>query len=179
MLPDSPRGDADVEFALIDSPLLDGVVDCIRLSIRAGHQRHALAACMPVEVGVDHPLTRCVVMFDPVDVTLFGKLSRNDQRTLAITRIAEPQCERRLGGIAEPVHRVELDRSVRVPDRRTHRTSMSDRQRLVRVAHEGQADALLDRELDEDVRRLKVNHSGFVDDDPIAETQHVLGWSAV
>lgn len=75
-------------------------------------------------------------MVDPVDVTVFGKLARNHQRTLAITRIPEPQRERRVIGIAQPVHRVELDRSVRVPDGRTHRTRMSDRQRLMRVTHE-------------------------------------------
>ncbi len=118
-------------------------------------------------------------MIDPVDVTMFGKLARNHQRTLAITRIPEPQRERRVVGIAEPVHRVELDRSVRVPDRRTHRARMSDRQRLMRVAHEGQPDALLDCELHEDIRRLQVDHAGFVNDDPITRTQYVLRGSAV
>lgn len=54
---------------------------------------------------------------------------------LAIARIPDAQCERRVVGIAEPVHRVELDRSVRVPDRGTHRTRMSDRQRLTGVTH--------------------------------------------
>ncbi|WP_307221910.1 hypothetical protein [Microbacterium arborescens] len=73
---------------------------------------------MPVEVRVDHPLTRRVVMVDPVDVDVFGKPARSHQRTLAITRIPEPPCERRVVGIAEPAHRVELDRRARVPDRR-------------------------------------------------------------
>jgi hypothetical protein len=91
---------------------------------------------VPLEVRVDHPLTRRVMMFDAVDVTVFGKLACNLQRTLAVTRIPEPQCERCVVGIAKPVHRVELDRSVRVPDRRTHRTRMSDRQRLMRVTYE-------------------------------------------
>lgn len=49
----------------------------------------------------------------------------------------------------------------------------------MRVTHERQPDTLLDRELHEDVCRLQVDHAGFVDDDPIARTQHVLGWSAV
>jgi hypothetical protein len=121
LLTDSPRDDANVELALIDSPLLDGVVDRIRLSVRAGYQRHPLAACVPMEVGVDHPLARRVVTFDSVDVTAFGKLASNRERTLGITRIPEPQCEGRVVGIAEPVHRVELDRSVRVADRSTRR----------------------------------------------------------
>nr|WP_274638581.1 hypothetical protein [Microbacterium bovistercoris] len=56
---------------------MDGVVDRIRLSIRAGQQRHALAARVPLEVRVDHPLARRVVMIDSVDVTVFGKLARN------------------------------------------------------------------------------------------------------
>lgn len=150
----SPRGDADLELAPIDSPLLNGVVDRTRHSIRAGHQRHPLAACVPVEVSVDHSLTRRFVMFDPVHVTMFGKLARNHHRTLSITRIPEPQCERRVVGVAEPVHRVELDSRVRVPDRRTHRSPVSDRQRLMRVTHGRQPDALLDRELHKDVRRL-------------------------
>ena len=179
LLPDSPHSDAGVELALIDSPLLDGVVDRIRLSIRARYQRHPLAARVPLEVRVDHPLTCLVVMIDPVDLTAFDKLARNHQRSLAVTRIPEPQRERRVVGIAEPVHRIELDRSVRVPDRGIHRTRMSDWQRLVRVTHERQPDTLLDRELDEDARRLQVNHAGFVDDDAIARTEHVVGGSAV
>jgi hypothetical protein len=174
-----PCGNAGVQLALIDSPLLDRVVDCIRLSVGTGNQRHALAPRVPLEVRVDHPLARRVVMFDPVDVTAFGKLARNHQRPLAITRIPEPQRERRVAGIAEPVHRVELNRSVRVPDRRIHAPRMSDRQRLMRVTHEGQPDTLLDRELDEDVRRLQVNHPGLVDDDSVARTQHVLRRPAV
>lgn len=96
-------------------------------------------------------------MINPVDVTVFGELARNHQRTFAITRIPEPQRERRVVGIAEPVHRVELYRSVRVPDRSAHRARMPDRQRLVRVTHERQPDTPLDRELDEDVRRARVN----------------------
>jgi hypothetical protein len=179
LLPDSPCDGADVELALIDAPLLDGVVDRIRLSILARYQRHPLAARVPLEVRLDHPLTRRVVMIDSVDVTVFGKLGRNRQGTLAIARIPQPQRERCVAGIAEPVHRVELDRSIRVPDRRTHRTRMPDRQRLMRVTHEGQPDILLDRELDEDVRRLKVDHAGFVDDDPIARMKTVLGRRAV
>ena len=90
--------------ALIDSPLLDGVVDRIGLSIRAGYQRHPLAARVPLEVRVDHPPTSRFVMIDPSDVTAFGKLARNHQRTLAITRIPQAQRERRVVGIAEPVH---------------------------------------------------------------------------
>ena len=52
---------------------------------------------------------------DPVDVTVFGKLARDYQCTLAITRIPELQCERRVVGIARPALGVELDRRVRVP----------------------------------------------------------------
>lgn len=150
-----------------------------RLSVGTGNQRHALAACVPLEVRVDHPLARRVVMIHAIDVTVFGKLGRNHHRMLAITGIPEPQRERRVVGIAEPVHRVELDRSVRVPDRRTHRARMSDRQRLTRVTHKRQPDTVLDRKLHEDVRCLQVDHAGFVDDDPIARTQHVLSWAAV
>jgi hypothetical protein len=62
LLPDSPRDDADVELALIVSPLLDGVVDRVRLSVGTGNQHHAFAACVPVEVRVDHSLTRRFVM---------------------------------------------------------------------------------------------------------------------
>lgn len=81
-------------------------------------------------------------------------------------------CEalRRVAGTVEPVHRVELDRDVGVPDRKAHRTRMSDRQRLMRVTYERQPDILLDRELDENVRRLQIDHADFVDDDPDATT---------
>ncbi|GAA4193337.1 hypothetical protein GCM10022219_15010 [Microbacterium oryzae] len=47
------------------------------------------------------------------------------------------------------------------------------------AAVERQPDTLLDRELDEDVRRLQVDHAGFVDNDPIARRQHVPSWSVV
>jgi len=60
LLPHAPRDAADVELALIDSPLLDGAVDRIRLSIRARYQSHPLASRVPLEVGVDRPVTRGV-----------------------------------------------------------------------------------------------------------------------
>lgn len=118
-------------------------------------------------------------MIDPVDVTVFGELARNHQHALPATLIPEPLRERRVVGIAEPVHRVELDCRVRVPDRGTHRTRMSDRDRLMRVTHERQPDTVLDRELDKEVRRLQVDHARFVDDHPITRTHHVLSRSVV
>jgi hypothetical protein len=114
---------------------------------------------VPLEVRVDHAPTRRFVMIDPVDVTGFGQLARNNQRTLAIPRIPQPQRERRVPGVAEPVHRVELDCGVRLPDRRTHRARMPDRKCLMCVTHEGQRDTLLDRELDDDVRCLQVDQA--------------------
>ena len=37
----------------------------------------------------------------------------------AAVRVAQPQRERRVLGIAEPMHRIELNRGIRVPNRRT------------------------------------------------------------
>jgi hypothetical protein len=85
--------------------MLDGVVDGIRLGVGAGNQRHPLAARVPFEVGVDHPLARHVVMVDPLHVPVRSELARNLQRTLAVSRIPQPQRQRRVVGIADPVHR--------------------------------------------------------------------------
>lgn len=75
LLPHTPSDDAGVEFALIDSPLLDGVVDRIRLGIRTRHERHPLAVRLPFEVRLDHPLTRRVLVIDPRDVAELDELS--------------------------------------------------------------------------------------------------------
>ena len=69
-----PRDGSDVQLALSNSPLPDIVVDRMHLSVCGRYQRPSLAAGTPVDVGVDHPLTRRVVMFDLVDVTAFRKL---------------------------------------------------------------------------------------------------------
>ena len=102
---------------MIDSPLLDRVVDGIRLSVGTGHQRHPLAPRVPVEVRVDHPLTGCIMMVDPLHVTALRKLTGDRKRMLAVARVAQPQRERRVLRIAEPMHRIELNRCIRMSDR--------------------------------------------------------------
>ena len=67
---------------------------------------------------------------------VFSPSAANIVLVLAITRIPQPQRQRRVYGIAEPMNRVELDSGVRVPDRGAHCAGVSDRQRLMRVAHE-------------------------------------------
>lgn len=98
-LPESARGDAGVEFALNDSPLLNGLVDRTRLSVRAGHQRHPVRARRGRRRS---SATRRVVMYDAVDTAVLDKLTRNNQRTPPTTRISEPQCERGAGATVEP-----------------------------------------------------------------------------
>src|SRR5688500_14286986 len=62
---------ARVEFASLDATLLDRVVDGIRLRVSRGNQCHSLAARVPVEVRLDHPLTRRVVVIHALEVATF------------------------------------------------------------------------------------------------------------
>ncbi len=165
--PHPPRGPTGLKLALVDAPLLDRVVNGIRLSVGAGHQRHAFAARVPFEVGVDHPLTGGVTVVDPHDMAALGELARDRQRSFAIARFTEPQRECRVLRLAEPVNGIELHGRVRIPDRRSHRPRVPDRERLVRVTDERDSHALLERELDENVRRLQAAHAGLVDHDPM------------
>ena len=49
-------------------------------------------------------------MIDPFDVTAFCQLTGNRHRTIKVARVAQPQRERRVLGIAEPIHHIELNR---------------------------------------------------------------------
>ena len=173
LLPHPPRDYAGIQLAVINPSLLDRVVDGVRLSVGTGNQRHPLAARVPLEVGVNHPLTGRIMVINPRNMPALRQFTSDRQRALSISRIAQPQRERRVLGIAEPMHRIELNRGIRVSDRGTHRTGMSDRQRLARVPDESEADPLLDRKFGECVHRLQIDHARFIDHDPIARTQHV------
>ena len=109
----------------------------------------------------------CTCVRHPVDQAALVELRGDGDARLLGCRFPHPQRQRRVVGVAEPVHGGEFDDGGRAAGHARHRSGVADGHRLQVVTDHRDPRAGLRREHGERVRGVQVDHAGLIDDDPI------------